>query len=121
MDYGIATVDHDGSFGQNPRLEFPESSKQVVSNWYPETLDGRGARLELRFAKPNAFDWNVWTRLSNEDRLLITALVTSIPSQIAALDRQGIHMQDWQKWNELGLVMRSILASQFEGMTNRAG
>ncbi|WBM34204.1 MULTISPECIES: hypothetical protein [Pseudomonas] len=121
LDYGIATVDHDGSFGQNPRLEFPESSKQVVSNWYPETLDGRGARLELRFAKPNAFDWNVWTRLSNEDRLLITALVTSIPSQIAALDRQGIHMQDWQKWNELGLVMRSILASQFEGMTNRAG
>ncbi|MGK8286363.1 hypothetical protein ACRS2Y_04995 [Pseudomonas putida] len=121
LDYGIATVDHDEGFGQNPRLEFPESSKQVIHNWYPETSDGRGARLELRFAKPNAFDWNVWSKLSNEDRLLITALVTSIPSQISALDRQDNHKQDWQKWNELGLVMRNILASQFEGMPHRAG
>lgn len=121
LDYGIATVDHDGRFGQNPRLEFPESSKQIIHNWYPETSDGRGARLELRFAQPNAFDWNVWTKLSNEDRLLITALVTSIPSQIAALDRESVHKQDWQKWNELGLVMKNILTSQFEAMAHRAG
>lgn len=121
LDYGISTVDHDKGFGQNPRLEFPESSKQVIHNWYSETSDGRGARLELRFAKPNAFDWNVWTKLSNEDRLLITALVTSIPSQVAVLEKQATHKQDWQKWKELGLVMKNILASQFEGMAHRAG
>lgn len=120
LDYSVATVDHNGGFGQNPRLEFPESSKNVLTNWFSETTDGRGSRLELRFAQPNAFDWNVWAKLSNEDRLLITALVTSLPTQISILGKQDQHKQEWLKWKDLGLVMRKILASQFEGMTQRA-
>ncbi len=121
LDYSVATVDHNGGFGQNPRLEFPESSKKVLTNWFPETSDGRGTRLELRFAQPDAFDWNVWAKLSNEDRLLITALVTSLPNQISILGKQDHHKQEWLKWKDLGLLMRKILASQFEGMAQRAG
>jgi len=120
LDYGVATVDHGAEFGQNPRLEFPESSKKVITNWYAETSDGRGPRLELRFAKPNALDRDVWSKLSDEDQLLITALVTSLPAQIAVMEKQDVHKQDWQKWKELGLLMKKILASQFVKMTHSA-
>lgn len=121
LDYGVATVDHDGKFGQHPRLEFPESSKNVIKNWYPETSDGRGPRLELRFAIPNAFDRNVWNHLSNEDKLLITALVTSLPTQIAMIEKQDVHRQNWRKWTELCLSMRAILASQLEDINRSVG
>lgn len=116
LDYSVATVDHSGGFGQNPRLEFPESSKQVISNWYPETSDGRGPRLELRFAKPNEFDWNVWRKLTHEDQLLIAALVSSLPAQIHAIEKQNTQMQDWQKWHKLCRVIKAILASQLKSV-----
>lgn len=118
LDYSIATVDHSGGFGQNPRLEFPESSKDVINNWYAETSDARGCRLELRFAKPNAFDWNVWRKLTNEDHLLIAALVSSLPTQIETIKKQNTHTQDWQKWKELCQSIKLILASQLNGIKN---
>lgn len=120
LDYGLATVDYTDEFGLNPRLEFPESSRKVIQNWFAESTDGRGPRLELRFAKPNAFDREVWGKLSGEDQLLITALVTSLPFQLAALEKQNHSKQNWQDWKDLGLVMKRILASQFQKMIQTA-
>jgi hypothetical protein len=112
LEYSLATVDHAGGFGQNPRLEFPEASKEVIKNWFAETSDGRGSRLELRFAMPNAFDWTVWRKLTGEDQLLITVLISSLPLQIAAIEKLANHAQDLEKWKMLSHHIKVILARQ---------
>jgi hypothetical protein len=116
LEYSLATVDHGGGFGKNPRLEFPEASKEVIRNWFAETADGRGSRLELRFAMPNEFDWTVWQKLTGEDQLLITVLISSLPLQIGAIEKQTNHVQVFEKWKILSYQMKTILARQINSI-----
>lgn len=118
LDYNLATVDEGGTFGQNPRLEFPEDSKDVIKNWFAESSDGRGARLELRFAKPDAFDLSVWSRLSNIDQLLIAALIGSLPAQISTIKHENTQINNWEQWQALSETMATILANQFRAVRN---
>jgi len=117
LEYNLATVDHTEGFGQNPRLEFPEASKDVLKQWYAESSDGRGPRLELRFAKPNAFDWKVWGKLVNDDQLLIAALISSLPTQIASMERQNAHIKGLAKWKTLSQTVKTIFSDQLKGTT----
>lgn len=103
LSFRLASVDTEpGQFGQNPRLEFPESCREVLKTWFAETSDDRGPRLELRFAKPNAFDVNVWRRLNAHDQSLVAGLLSIMPVQLAALEQTadaspGRPAGDWQE------------------------
>lgn len=112
LEYRLATVDHDsGSFGQNPRLEFHEHSRNSLQNWFAESNDSRGPKLELRFAKPDALDTNVWGTLSKTDRLLIAGLVNSLPLQLASLQQSNLTLPlPWQDWHALGITLKEIVA-----------
>src|SRR5690606_24276228 len=102
LSYRLASVDTvAGQFGNDPRLEFPESAREALTSWFAETSDDRGPRLELRFAKPNAFDMNVWNRLSARDQSLVAGLLSIMPVQLAALEQSatatsGRPASDWQ-------------------------
>jgi len=111
LDYRLASVDEPGqSFGQNPRLEFPESTRTALQNWFAESDDERGARLELRFALPDALDTRVWNRLDGDDRLLIAALLANLGSQHEALRQASGASQPGQDWPAVVGVMKNILA-----------
>lgn len=114
LDYRIATVDHSaGSFGQNPRIEFPESSKHSLQNWFVESDDERGPRLELRFLKPNAMDTQVWNSLAETDRVLVAGLVSTLPIQLEDLKKLNSETEiNWEDWHDLGLAVKTILSSQ---------
>jgi len=111
LDYRLATVDEPGqSFGQNPRLEFPESTRNALQSWFPESDDERGARLELRFARPEAMDTRVWNRLDGDDRLLIAALLVNFGTQLEDLRQASVASQPGQDWQSVVELMKSILA-----------
>ena len=75
-----------GNFGSNPRLEFPElGSKDLFDNWFRESDDELGAKLELRFAKPGAMDMDVWAQVNPEDKKLIGAIIAQLPMFIDQL------------------------------------
>lgn len=111
LDYRLATVDEPGqSFGQNPRLEFPESTRNALQSWFAESDDERGARLELRFARPEAMDTRVWNRLDGADRLLIAALLVNFGTQLEELRQASVASQPGQDWQSVVELMKSILA-----------
>lgn len=110
LDYRLSTVDTSGNFGQNPRLEFLQSTRSAFENWFTEHDLFLGTRLELRFAKPNAMDINVWRSLSEADRLMVTAVISSLPSQIEAIQKSTqLSDLNWNDWNTLGQAVKNIL------------
>ncbi|GAB3479703.1 coiled-coil domain-containing protein [Azotobacter salinestris] len=113
LDYSLATI-HTAKkpFGQNIRLEFPESTRSALDNWFAESHDERGPRLELRFTQPDVMDTFVWNTLAQNDRQLIGALIGGLPLQIEEL--QHIHscaIRPWQDWQALANSLREILAN----------
>ncbi|MDU8499563.1 hypothetical protein RYB01_10250 [Pseudomonas syringae] len=112
LEYNLATVDENGGFGQNPRLEFPESARNVIDNWFVESEDGRGLRLELRFARPQAIDTNVWRLISDEDQILIAALVSNLSIQLDRLEREAVKKSlNWKEWQGLAQAVREIMVN----------
>lgn len=113
FSYKIATVDEpDATFGQNPRLEFDQNTSDLFDGWYAESTDHRGPRLELRFARPNAMDTNVWNKISDNDKVLIAGLVGMTPSRIKELS-ESIPSQSsrWKDWLSLADDIKSTLIS----------
>ncbi|SFB65099.1 hypothetical protein, partial [Azotobacter beijerinckii] len=112
LDYRLATVDIKPlPFGQNPRLEFPDgSARGVLQNWFAESNDSHGPRLELRFAQPNAMDTNVWGALSQNDQQLIGALIKTLPLQLEDLKQANpTASRPWQDWQALAGMLRDTL------------
>lgn len=112
--YRLATLDDSGvTFGTNPRLEFPQDSKSALQNWFAETDDARGQRLELRFAKPDAMDLQVWSALAENDKLLIAGLISSLENQLTDLENSNeIVKTDWTEWHVLARSIRQIAAKK---------
>lgn len=112
--YRLATLDESGvTFGTNPRLEFPQDSKSALQNWFAETEDARGQRLELRFAKPDAMDLQVWSALAENDKLLIAGLISSLENQLTDLENSNeIVKTDWTEWHVLARSIRQIAAKK---------
>lgn len=118
--YRIATAyEFNEPIDQHPRLEFPEESRNALQNWYQETHDDRGSRLELRFAKSGALDTQVWNRLSSDDQILIAALLGSADIQLSRLisesDEKSVPKESWRTVCQ---TMRKVL-SGFASHTRR--
>ncbi|MFB8831505.1 hypothetical protein ACE0DR_24820 [Azotobacter sp. CWF10] len=112
FDYRLATVDRGPhSFGQNPRLEFPDgSARGVLQHWFEESGDNNNPRLELRFAQPNAMDTRVWGMLSPNDQQLIGALIKTLPLQLEDLKQANpAASRPWQDWQALAGMLRDTL------------
>jgi len=122
LTYRISTIDDtDAEFGQHPRLEFPESTAAAFDNWYAESVDGRGPRLELRFAAPNVMDTTVWGNLSDKDKILIAGLVGSAPSQMQeASQTMPGKSERWEDWWTLATKIKTIMAHNTTGSANPA-
>lgn len=79
-----------GSFSKQPKLEFPlqESAPPQLENWFDESEDEHGPKLELRFdLRRGAFDTGVWGDLSPLDQQVLMGLLTDLPVWIADLYR----------------------------------
>jgi len=120
--YRIATVDTpDGQFGQNPRLEFPEISAHAFENWFVESTDHRGDRLELRFAQPGAMDIEIWNRLTINDKMLLAGIVGSAPKQIAEISHTHSSMSGrWEDWKGLAQSIKHIFQKNAAMTHNKA-
>lgn len=96
-------------FGQQPKLELPEQSDQLLTNWFAESESEHGRKLELRFALPNAMDTGVWKQIQSEDQQLIKALCQKLPDIVAALKKQNIYItRNWADWETLAANMKRI-------------
>lgn len=123
FNYRVATFFETGqSFNQNPRIEFPESKTNPLTSWFSESIDERGARMELRFAQPDIMDTNVWNLLVGNDRLLVAALLASTNTQLIELQKRNSTIsQPWQDWLTVGESMRRILAKVTASSSNTQG
>lgn len=114
IEFTLSTVDSDENvFGSHPRLEFYEKSKSSFEQWFQESFDERGSRLELRFAGSDEMDMAVWRRLLDNDKILITALISGLPSLIESLKTTNSHFKSHRvQWLTLALNMKNILKSR---------
>jgi hypothetical protein len=98
-------------FGTHPKLEFPEHVGQApLSNWFDESYDDFGAKLELRFALPDAMDITIWGRLAANDQAFIQALVQSLPSMLGTLQHAGTKLKRaWTDWNHMAAEVQRVV------------
>lgn len=102
------------NFGEHPRLEFHEESKDCFDNWFVETADSRGSRLELRFARPDIMDVAVWHKLAPRDQLLIGATISKLPELLSHFENEQTNTLDWNKWRQMSAMIRSALQNSLK-------
>ena len=98
-------------FGSHPKLEFPQDVSQApLPGWFVETYDDFGAKLELRFAQPEAMDMAVWQQLPADDKKFVQALVQRISAMLRSLqDAAPPLKRAWADWQQLARDMQRIL------------
>ena len=98
-------------FGSHPKLEFPQAKGQPpLEAWFEESYDDFGAKMELRFALPDAMDIGVWQRLSDADHQFLTALVQMLPALLGSLQSAGTRLKrPLTEWTQLAGEMQRIL------------
>lgn len=113
FEFNTSTVTGaNGSFGSNPRLEFYENCKIAIENWYAESNNGNGERLELRLAPPNAIDTEVWSILSEADKLLVAGLIGRLPTIIEKISKTEPNASmRWADWCSLATDIRNIFVN----------
>jgi hypothetical protein len=99
-------------FGTHPKLEFPEHIGQApFSAWFDESFDDFGAKLELRFALPDAMDTAVWQKLSEADHAFLQALIARLPAILATLEAAGTQLRrPWADWTAMAVEVQRVLA-----------
>lgn len=99
-------------FGSHPKLEFPEAgSKVLLKNWFVDSHDDFGPKLELRFAQPDAMDMGIWWRLTDQDRSFLAILVKRLPFILRALQTTGTQLdRPWADWSKLVSEVQRIFA-----------
>ena len=88
------------AFGGYPKLEFPQEVAQpCFDSWFEESYDDFGAKLELRFALPDAMDMGIWGKLSAHDQALVVQIIEQLPIILRELVQSGASMKrslnDW--------------------------
>jgi hypothetical protein len=98
-------------FGMYPKLEFPQHTGQApFEAWFEEAYDDFGAKLELRFALPDAMDLAVWQRLSENDHAFIFALISRLPALFSRLQNTGTNLKrPWADWLAMAQEVQRIL------------
>ncbi len=98
-------------FGMYPKLEFPQHTGQApFEAWFEEAYDDFGAKLELRFALPDAMDLAVWQRLSESDHAFIFALISRLPTLFDRLQSAGTNLKrPWADWLTMAQEVQRIL------------
>ena len=102
--FQFATVNiPSGDFGSNPRLVFYETDSQsLFENWFEESSDEHGPKLELRFARPASMDLDVWSRIAPDDRELVMAIIAELPVFVQTVrDSQVTLGRSWEDWISL--------------------
>ena len=119
FDFRIScALDGGKRFGYHPKLEFPEETGQLVfQNWFIESYDDIGGKLELRFALPEAMDMDVWQRISEHDQEFLSALIVRLPSMIfSAAQNANIPLErSWNDWIKLAEDIQRIYIQLTEG------
>lgn len=99
-------------FGTHPKLEFPRDSGQTpLPGWFEESYDDNGAKLEMRFALPDAMDMQTWGQLGDADHHFLRALCDLLPDLLNDLQATGTRInRAWQDWHDLTGNVQRILA-----------
>lgn len=96
-------------FGKQPKLEIPEQSDQLLQNWFSESENEYGRKLELRFALPNAMDTGVWKKINQTDQMLINDLLMQLPHILSSLEeKHNLSSRPWADWKGLVTDMQRI-------------
>lgn len=96
-------------FGKQPKLEIPEQSDQLLQNWFSESENEYGRKLELRFALPNAMDTGVWKQINHTDQTLLNDLLIQLPQILSSLEeKHNLSSRPWADWQTLVTDMQRI-------------
>ena len=106
-------------FGSFPKLEFPYlKSQQPLNSWFAESKDDFGEKLELRFALPQAFDGEVWGRLSHNDQKFIHSLLERLPTILREIELNGSSIsRPWPQWQVVIEGLNKCLNHRVEATT----
>lgn len=99
-------------FGGYPKLEFPEDvASQSFENWFEESYDDFGAKLELRFALPDAMDISIWEQLSERDQEFVAEIIRLLPKILNELKQANVKIKrSWEDWLQMSENIAQIYA-----------
>ena len=111
FEFRLGCANTETAFGTDPKLEFPQATAgSPLTNWFVESNDEYGDKLELRFAQPDAMDLSVWSQLSDADHDFLRALLFILPNMLTALQTSNVSIErSWQEWGQLAQAIRRIL------------
>jgi hypothetical protein len=102
---GASSIQSGTEFTRFPKIEFPliNGKLKPFASWYPESMDDFGPKFELRFALDRGeFDIAVWSRLTNDDKKLISAFMIELPNILIEIrDQQYAIARGWNTWLKL--------------------
>lgn len=105
-------------FGSHPSLAFPTSTQTMFENWFEESCDEWGPKLELRFALPQDMDGLVWNRLSAHDHLLIVALLKWLPRLLDNIDHKRL-ARPVDAWKNMTVQTLNTLKQVVNGLATQ--
>jgi hypothetical protein len=110
---GASMFDEKG-FSRHPKFEIPliDGEEKPFNSWYPESVDGDGPTLELRFSLDRSiFDISVWAKLSDDDKRLMMNLVYSMPRFLESLnDKSDMLHQPLTTWVEFATSAAEVMS-----------
>ena len=118
---GAALV-KENEFSQYPKLEIPLINGKIkpFDSWYEESRDESGGKFELRFSlSQKTFDNAVWSKLANNDRLLMLRLIYAMPAILKRLETNKLHIhRPWSTWIDFALNTAKILGANLINSKN---
>lgn len=112
LTYYLASMDvEEKGFGRNPRIEFQEKARGFFENWFVETDDVRGRRLEIRFSLPDDMDIPVWGQLSEIDQIRVVSLISTLSLQLDELRHTDTRIE-WGDWLVISENIRTIIVNR---------
>ncbi len=99
-------------FGSYPKLEFPEGrASQSFEQWFEESYDDFGSKLELRFALPDAMDISIWEKFSPQDQAFVADIIRLLPTILGELKQAGVKIKrSWEDWLQMASDIAQIYA-----------
>lgn len=98
---GAANIEKNG-FTNHPKLEFPliDGKIKPFESWYPESKDGFGKKLELRFdLKNKIFDNEVWGKIEGEDKWVVKSCIETLHFAVKASKQLDFNIErDINSW-----------------------
>lgn len=92
-------------------LRFPDSARSWFRNWYVNAPPGSHNRLILEFIAPDILPPETWSKLHNDDHLLVAAIIADMEQQLFRSQATFASADNTTDWKLVCRELKSIFVN----------